>query len=130
MRRPDRQRHFFRGKIEEAPDGVVLIDVARKVKFFGSVEHKSTPSFAGQPRPRADCELCPPEYHDQQKEMTRWLKEAIRSSKISGPWENGFPRYVWVKKDNKVFVARLTNQGLGHYKGWPVSDPKQWPAGL
>jgi hypothetical protein len=62
--------------------------------------------------------------------MTAWLKEAIRSGNVSGPWENGFPRYVWTRKANSVFIARLTNQGLGHYKGWPVTDPKQWPKGI
>lgn len=130
MRRPNRQRTIFRGKIESPPEEINLKDVAKKARFFGSVEHKSAPSFAGQPKPRSDCAICPIEYCDKQKEMTAWLKEAIRSGNVSGPWENGFPRYVWTRKANSVFIARLTNQGLGHYKGWPVTDPKQWPKGI
>lgn len=84
MRRPNRQRTIFRGKIEPPPEGINLKDVAKKARFFGSVEHKSAPSFAGQPKPRSDCELCPIEYCDKQKEMTTWLKEAIRSGNVSG----------------------------------------------
>ena len=130
MRRPNRQRNVHPGKIESCPEEINLATVAKKASFIGSVEHKDTPSFAGQAKPRSDCELCPAEFCDKQRELTRWLREAIRQGKIGGPWENGFPRYAWVKREGRVFAGRLTNQAQGHYKGWPIENPALWPEGL
>lgn len=44
-------------------------------------------------------------------------------------WEGDFPRYAWHRLDDVVYEARLVNQELGHYKGYPL-EKDEWPTGL
>ena len=39
---------------------------------------------------------------------------------MSADTANGFPQYAWVKVGDRVYEARLTNSGLGQYKGYPI----------
>jgi hypothetical protein len=39
------------------------------------------------------------------------------------------PRYAWPRLDNVIYEARLVNQELGQYKGYPL-DPDEWPEKL
>ena len=128
MRAPRRRRPRIR-VIAEPPPGVDLYRVSKKVRYVGSPEHKDRPSFAGQPRPRADASICDPGLADCHEELTRWLREAVRQGHVGTPWEEGYPRYVWHKKDDVVYEARLVNRGKGEYKGYPL-DRREWPDGL
>jgi len=47
----------------------------------------------------------------------------------AGPWENGFPRYVWYKAGDTVFQGRLVNRVSGQYKGWQLAR-EEWPIGI
>jgi hypothetical protein len=40
-----------------------------------------------------------------------------------------FPRYAWFREEEQWFEARLTNQGLGEYKGYPIG-PDDLPVEL
>lgn len=104
--------------------------VAELVKYVGSPEHKRAPSFAGAPRPRADATICDPTFNGRQDELTEWLKIAIRKGAVGAPVEGGFPRYVWYRTGDDVFIGRLVNSGNGEYKGWRLDLPEEWPAGL
>ena len=95
---------------------------------MGSPEHKDFPSFAGRPRLRADASLCPREIRDQEL-VSEWLRSAIRRGAVGGPWEGGFPRYVWHREGDVVFEGRLVNRGSGSYKGYPL-DEDEWPRGI
>ena len=106
-----------------------LDSVARRASYVGSPEHKDIPSFAGQPRLRADASICSRALAREQVRVTKWLREAIRSGNFSALWEGDFPRYVWHKEEEVVFEARLVNQGTGEYKGYPL-NPEEWPQGL
>jgi hypothetical protein len=91
----------------------------------GSGEHKSYPSFAGQPRLRADASKCDPKFQDAD-EITDWLRQAIACWNVGAPWEGEFPRYVWRDLDDVIYEARLVNRELGQYKGYPLTR-SEWP---
>jgi hypothetical protein len=95
---------------------VDLAQLAKRVRYVGSVEHKRYPSFAGKPRPRADATLCDPSLTDPVL-LTKWLADGVRAGQIGAPWEGEFPRYVWVRPGKSWYEARLTNAVLGQYKG-------------
>jgi len=102
--------------------------LAGRVSYVGSGEHKTYPSFAGPPRPRADASKCDPRLGDQAK-LTGWLSRAVSAGHVGAPWEGDFPRYAWYEHENVVYEARLINRELGQYKGYPLL-PEERPAAL
>lgn len=110
------------------PPGIDLDVVIGRVSYAGSPEHKTYPSFAGPPLPRADASKCDPKLADQ-AELTGWLREALTAGSFGGLWEGDFPRYVWCRRGDVVYEGRLVNSGLGEYKGYPLA-PDEWPEGL
>jgi hypothetical protein len=128
MRAPKRRRPLQR-KITPPPAGFSLKKVARKVRYVGSPEHKSGPSFAGMPRPRADASICDQSLSVMLVTVNKWLRSAVSKGTVGGQWEGGFPRYAWYKNGDIVYEARLTNQGKGEYKGYPIRRD-EWPEGI
>jgi hypothetical protein len=128
MRAPRRRRPLAR-KPAPAPPGTDLETLAARASYVGSPEHKDAPSFAGQPRPRADASICDRGLATKQALITRWLRKAIRRGSVGAPWEGDFPRYVWHQEGEVFFEARLVNQSSGQYKGYPL-NPEEWPQGL
>ena len=100
---------------------------AGRARYVGSPEHKDAPSFAGHPRPRADASIC--DQSLSQDEVGEWLRHAIETGSYSSYWEGGFPRYVWYKRGEIVYEARLINREAGDYKGWPLHE-SEWPLGV
>ena len=125
--RATRRRRPRRREICVEP-GANLLEVAQQATYEGSREHKDIPSFAGQPRRRADASLCPRRISDQEV-VCEWLRAAIRNGATGAPWEGGFPRYVWYRDGDIVYEGRLINRGLGSYKGYPL-DTREWPDGI
>ena len=117
-----------RRRVISVPANTDLERLADRVAYEGSPEHKDVPSFAGPPRLRADASCCPRHIRDREL-VTEWLQSAIRRGATGGPWEGGFPRYVWYENDGTVFEGRLVNQGNGAYKGYPLYED-EWPAGI
>jgi hypothetical protein len=128
MRAPRRKRPQPR-QVVDPPADTNLAEVAERVSYVGSPEHKDGPSFAGQPRPRADASICERQLTEDRELITQWLREAIRRGATGGIWESGFPRYAWHKEAGSVYEARLVNSGLGEYKGYPLNET-EWPVGL
>lgn len=113
-----------------APAGINLGEVVDRVRYVGSAEHKDTPSFAGDPRPRADAAICDRSLAGSQDHLTAWLRAAIRNGTFGGLWEGGFPRYVWYRPDaDTLYEARLVNREAGWYKGFPL-ERDEWPEGV
>jgi hypothetical protein len=128
MRRPGHRRPPRR-RIVTLPAGVGLSDLAARARYEGSPEHKTYPSFAGPPTPRADATKCDPTFTDA-AELTVWLREAITNGYIGGVWAEGtFPRYVWCRKNEQAYQAMLINSEQGTYKGWQI-PPEEEPEGL
>lgn len=102
-----------------------LADIAERVRYVGSPEHKDRPSFAGAPRPRADASICDASLADNPGQVTKWLREGIRQGWIGEYWEGDFPRYVWYEVDGRVFEGRLVNKELGQYKGYELLEEER-----
>jgi hypothetical protein len=76
--RATKRRRPLRRRIVGNPAGVDLVQLAERVSYVGSSEHKAFPSFGGPFNPRADASKCDPTLADKD-ELTRWLQEAIRA---------------------------------------------------
>lgn len=111
------------------PEGVDLAAIAMRVRYVGSAEHKTYPSDAGPPRPRADATKCDPRLHGDFRLLTEWLQKAIGDGRVGAPWEGDFPRYVWVERGGTWYEARLVNRDQGTYKGYAITD-RELPEGL
>jgi hypothetical protein len=57
------------------------------------------------------------------------LAAAFEQGQVSGPWENGFPRYVWLREGDSVLEYRLIRRGAGVYTGYRL-PPSYFPEGL
>lgn len=128
MRAPKRKRPIRR-RVAGPQPGMDLEALARRVSYIGSPEHKDAPSFAGQPKPRADASICDRRLAEEREQVTDWLRTAIRRGAISSLLEGDFPRYAWHKEEEVVYEARIVNRELGEYKGYPLNDT-EWPEGL
>lgn len=97
--------------------------VAERVTYCGSSEHKRRPvhsSYDLSPDLRSDASACPPEIC--RDEAQRALETAIRERCVSVDWIGDCPKYVWTRIQGFPYVARLTNQERGEYKGWPIAE--------
>jgi len=119
MRAPSRKRPMRRTRCMPEP-GVDLAELAKRVSYVGSPEHKSSPSFAGAPKLRGDATKCDPALDIL--EITTWLRAGVVAGQIGAPWEGEFPRYVWQRTEARCYEARLVNRGLGQYKGYALTD--------
>ncbi|MEV6669004.1 hypothetical protein [Streptomyces sp. NPDC051162] len=57
------------------------------------------------------------------------LRSGIRTGFLGGPWQDGFPRYVWQRSGDSVVEFRLTGRTPGEYTGYEL-HPSEWPEGL
>lgn len=127
MRSPTRRRPLRRSLMVPAPAN--LPEVAERVTYVGSPEHKDVRSFAGPPRLRRDASCCPRNLAVDQEQLSKWLRTAVRSGAVGEPLEGQFPRYVWYRHADVVFEGRLVNRTQGTYKGYPLAE-KEWPDGI
>ena len=111
------------------PGGTDLELIAKRAHYVGSPEHKDAPSFAGRPRPRADATICDRSFAAKQRELARWLRKAIRTGIVGGPWEGSFPRYAWYRHGDTLYQARLVSREQGGQKGYALL-PEEWPRGM
>jgi hypothetical protein len=75
MREPHRKRPRWRAR-STALSGQLLDECAQKAQYVGSPEHKTYPSFAGQPKLRSDGTACPPDLKDADV-LPEWLRQAL-----------------------------------------------------
>jgi hypothetical protein len=97
-----------------------LAAMAGKVTYVISAEHKDYLTSAGPGNLRSDASACPRGLNFD--EVTEWLREAVREGAVSAALEGEFPRYAWRRVGNQVYEARLSNSGLGQYKGYPIEE--------
>lgn len=97
-----------------------LSDMAEEVDYVISTEHKDYLTSAGPGNLRSDATRCPRGL-DFDK-VREWLREAVRTGDVSATLDGDFPRYVWKRVGTQVYEARLSNAGLGQYKGYPIQD--------
>ena len=119
MRTAKRRRPLKRDRLDE--DATVDLDgMARKVDYILTPEHKDYKTTAGPGKLRSDASACPRDLDFA--DVRDWLRQAIRARQVSADFEGEFPRYIWARVDGRVYEARLSNSGLGAYKGYPIRD--------
>lgn len=94
--------------------------MAEKVTYVISPEHKDYLTTAGPGKLRSDASACPRglDFDD----VEDWLRSAIRAGDVSASFDGDFPRYAWARVGDQVYEARLSNPGLGAYKGYPIQQ--------
>jgi hypothetical protein len=100
--------------------GIDLAAMAEKVTYVISTEHKDYLTSAGPGRLRSDATACPRGLDFDN--VLKWLREAVRECNLTADMDGEFPRYAWRRIDGQVYEARLSNAGLGQYKGYPIQD--------
>lgn len=118
-----------------------LASIASRAYYLGATPHKAKRSWLGVPEPRRtrktaadkddtrqNASICPLVEDAEREEATRWVQDAIRLGQCRGPWEDGFPRYIWYKsEDGRYWAGRIMQPRQGDppraaYKGWPISE--------
>jgi hypothetical protein len=119
MRAPRRKNPRKDDRLVPGPD-TDLPAMAKDVDYVISTEHKDHFTSAGPGNLRSDATRCPRGLNFDN--VRNWLKEAVRSGDVSAVLDGDFPRYAWKRIDTQVYEARLSNSGLGQYKGYPIED--------
>jgi hypothetical protein len=119
MRAPRRRRPRKDERLAPGPE-TDLAAIAEKVTYIISTEHKDYLTSAGPGNLRSDASRCPRELDFA--EVLEWLRTAFRECSVSADLEGDFPRYAWKRLGSSVYEARLSNAGLGQYKGYPIKD--------
>jgi hypothetical protein len=97
-----------------------LAGLADKVSYVISPEHKDYLTAAGIGRLRSDATACPRGLNFD--DVLAWLRAAFSAGDVSASLDGTFPRYAWARVEGQVYEARLSNSGLGSYKGYPIAD--------
>lgn len=130
MRATQRRRPMRRQLTDQPGSFESRQALAQRVYYVGSVEHKDTPSFAGNPpRPRPDASICDRSLSHRQDDITEWVRHGIRNGHFGALMEGDFPRYVWYRENETVYEGRLVNREQGAYKGYPL-ESDEWPDGI
>jgi hypothetical protein len=103
-----------------AADDIDLEALAEKVGYVISPEHKDHLTSAGPGRLRSDASACPRGLNFD--DVVGWLRSAVRAGDVSAARDGDFPRKVWARIDGRTYEARLSNPGLGEYKGYPIHE--------
>jgi len=119
MRAPRRRRPRKDDQLVPGPQ-TDLAGLSGKVSYVISAEHKDYLTSAGPGNLRSDASACPRGLDFA--EVESWLRAAVRDGTVSAALDSDFPRYVWRRVEGRVYEARLSNAGLGQYKGYPIED--------
>jgi hypothetical protein len=107
-----------------------LAELADKVRYTGSGEHKRYPNPLANPALRSDatdCDAVDPTLSQDPGRMQKLLQEVIRRGQVDPRREGQFPRRGWGRlliADGSVqlFEVRLTNAAQGAYKGYFIAE--------
>jgi hypothetical protein len=119
MRAPHRKRPRKDDQLVPGPE-TDLAKMSGVVSYIISTEHKDYLTSAGPGNLRSDASACPRGLDFA--EVEEWLREAIRDGTVSAVLDGDFPRYAWKRVGAQVYEARLSNAGLGQYKGYPIEE--------
>lgn len=124
MKRPT-HKHLPRNEVycPKLLDAVALQQLSERVFYRGSKDHKGVDNSFGfkHTPPRPDASVC--DKNITPEIAQNLLRESICKGNIQ--WTvatEKHPRYVWGKFEGQLYLARLTNDGKGEYKGYPVQE--------
>ena len=119
MRTTKRRRPLKRERLATGL-GIDLEALAGTVSYVLTPEHKDYLTAAGPGKLRSDASACPRDLDFD--DVVEWLRNAVRARHVSADLNGDFPRYAWARVEGRVYEARLSNSGLGAYKGYPIYD--------
>lgn len=126
MRAP-RRRHPRKDQRLQPGHDIDLVGLSERVTYVISQEHKDYFTGAGPRMLRSDASACPRGLDFD--EVQSWLRTAVANGNVSAVLTGDYPRYVWARIGDRVYEARLSNSGLGQYKGYPIL-PQEAPRWL
>lgn len=132
-KRPNHQRgpeDFKPGVIAPWPeDKPPPADVADRVRYLPSGEHKNYPSEQGlwTLGSRSDKAKCQHLSEHDWPRLVVTLRQAILAPVASQEFRGDFPSRVWAYINGVLHEARLSNQQTGEYHGFPLEYPEQFP---
>lgn len=97
-------------------------ELAERVEYVGSPEHKDHPSSLGPPHLRSDATPCEANMTRDANRNTQALREGIRRQCVSSIFEGGYPKYVWTWVNGVLYEARHINGPQGTYKGYRLEE--------
>ena len=119
MRAPKRRRPRREDRLAPT-DPSTLAELAQRIGYVISPEHKDYLTAAGPGKLRSDATPCPRGLKFE--DVERWLKDAAMAGDVSADRSGDFPRYIWARRDGRTYEARLSNSITGQYKGYPIQD--------
>ena len=117
-------------KVEMAPAGVDLQQVARLCRYVGSPYHGVSIDGRIQSVRRPDATICPKELINNPGRVEAWLRQAVEAGHAGG-WGRRYPRRAWHRDQDgdTIYEAREGSPGSGEYHGYPL-QPTQEVQGL
>ena len=112
--------------------------LAKRASYVGSPEHKVQWWWGGKPaakqlpggrigRPgKQITTVCPLTTDEDRARATQWVRQAIANGQYQYcQGDKDFPKKIWHCADGRIWCGYCTNQGQGHYKGWPLERQEQ-----
>lgn len=108
------------------PAGLDWLALIARAEYIGSPEHKTRPfgQFSAGKLRASSASKCPNDLADPEQ-LTQWLRQALRDGDMGGEWEENYPHFVWIRRDDRRYEGRLVNKSLGQYKGYPLDDDEE-----
>lgn len=100
------------------------------VKYRPSGAHKSYPAPNGEWSygPRRDATKCDVLPEERWSDVEQALRDAIKAGVVDKTFRNGFPARAWAWVNGVLHEARLSNEAVGEYHGYPLDHPEHHPS--
>jgi hypothetical protein len=125
-----RTRTIKPGRVDDWPlSHRPLAELSKLVKYKPSGKHKdyAPPNDEWVPNHRGKNHKCDRFDTAEWGKLQTILQEAICAGCIQYDPKCPLPTRVWALVNNVLHEARLSNQGLGEYHGFPLLEKSQWP---
>jgi hypothetical protein len=111
------------------PAQLDLQELAAKVRYVPSGEHKTYPSETGlwtigHKIDKAKCDRFDPAHWPRIEQV---LQDPVRHGCIDSEFRGEFPARAWAYINDTLHEARLSNLVNGEYHGFPLDYPEQFP---
>jgi hypothetical protein len=110
-------------------DKPIQKDVAKRVSYTPSGEHKNYPSPTGAwtANAKPGSTLCEKYAPKEFSKFKNGVEQAIGGPCISREFRGDFPSRAWIQVDNVLHELRLSNETLGQYHAFPVNYVEDYP---
>jgi hypothetical protein len=109
-------------------DATTRARIAQMVRYRGNGAHKTYPAPNGEwtPALRRGKAACWVFDQNDWRRLEQLLRRAIIAGCVAD-LRNGFPSRAWAFVNNILHEARLHNDQVGEYHGFPLEYREQWP---